>query len=362
MHIHVTYAGGTIGMVHSPRGLRPGADLAGWLADLLTRHPTSDDAVPPASPSASLTTSLTTLQPLIDSADAAPHTWQAIVDDVHAHASRADAFVVLHGTDTLAYTAAALSYALTELDQPVVITGSQLPLGARSSDAPGNVTGALQAIVQGAPPGVHVFFADRLLAGNRATKVSSWSFQGFDSPNAAPLAIAGAPWHWSPASRTSGQGQGWPTPQPLTSHDIVVVDLVPGLTPARLDALLTPRPVAAILRAFGVGNVPGGEAGLATVVADAVAAGVAVVIASQCAQGEVRLGQYAAGDAVARAGAVGSADMTLEATYAKLQFLASQGLRGAELGAWMGRNLAGELTPSSRAPSPLVSDAGRQAD
>ncbi|OMG28756.1 L-asparaginase 1, partial [Actinomyces naeslundii] len=127
-------------------------------------------------------------------------------------------------------------------------------------------------------------------------------------------------------------------------HDVVVVDLAPGITATRLEALLTPLPEAVVLRAFGVGNVPSQEPGLTAVVERAIASGTAVVVTSQCHESEVLLGHYEAGDALARSGAVGSRDMTLEAAYAKVQFLLSQGLRGPELAAWMGRSIAGELT------------------
>ena len=119
MHVHITYTGGTIGMVDSPHGLVPGADLEGWLTSLLEGTPLARSV------------SVTSLDPLIDSSNATPLSWQAIVDDLRSHADQTPeaAFVVLHGTDTMAYTSAALSYALTDLSTPVVVTGSQLPLG-----------------------------------------------------------------------------------------------------------------------------------------------------------------------------------------------------------------------------------------
>ena len=122
-----------------------------------------------------------------------------------------------------------------------------------------------------------------------------------------------------------------------------MVDLTPGITAARLEALLTPLPDAVILRAFGVGNIPSQEPGLPDIVEQVVTAGTAVIVTSQCHEAEVLLGRYEAGDALARSGAVGSRDMTLEAAYAKVQFLLSQGLRGGELARWMGRSIAGEL-------------------
>ena len=331
MHVHITYTGGTIGMVDSPHGLVPGADLEGWLDSQLASTPLARSV------------SVTSLEPLIDSSNATPLSWQAIVDDLRAHAA-ADpqtAFVILHGTDTMAYTSAALSYALTDLRVPVVVTGSQLPLGVLGTDAAANVTGALQAATSGHLDGVALFFGHRLLAGNRATKSSSWAFTGFDSPNAAPLATAGSPWQWD---RTAWAGAGWKEAAPYARHDVVVVDLVPGITAARLEALLTPLPEAVILRAFGVGNVPSQEPGLTDVVERVIDAGTPVIVTSQCHESEVLLGHYEAGDALARSGAVGSRDMTLEAAYAKVQFLLSQGLAGDDLTHWMGRSIAGELS------------------
>ena len=324
MHVHITYTGGTIGMVDSPHGLVPGADLEGWLTSLLEGTPLARSV------------SVTSLDPLIDSSNATPLSWQAIVDDLRSHADQAPeaAFVVLHGTDTM-------SYALTDLSTPVVVTGSQLPLGVLGSDAAANVTGALKAATSGRIGGISLFFGHRLLAGNRATKSSSWAFTGFESPNAAPLATTGAPWQWAAQTPT---GTGWKDAAPYARHDVVVVDLAPGITATRLEALLTPLPEAVVLRAFGVGNVPSQEPGLTAVVERAIASGTAVVVTSQCHESEVLLGHYEAGDALARSGAVGSRDMTLEAAYAKVQFLLSQGLRGPELAAWMGRSIAGELT------------------
>lgn len=332
MRLHVTYTGGTIGMVESPQGLVPGADLEGWLTRLLEGTDLADDDL-----------TFSSLDPLIDSSNATPRSWQQVVDELRAHAEgprAADGLVVLHGTDTMAYTSAALSYALTGLGRPVVVTGSQLPALSPGSDAAANVTGALQAARHPGAAGVSLFFGHRLLAGNRATKTSAWSFEAFSSPAHPPLARAGAPWQWSTAP---GRGEGWPQPLPYRRHDVAVIDIVPGMTATRLEAMLTPLPEAVILRAFGVGNVPSQEPGLTKLIASVTAAGTAIVVTSQCHDARVALGRYETGDALARAGAVGSADMTLEATYTKVQFLLSQGLRGAELARWVGRSLAGEL-------------------
>ena len=337
MRIHITYTGGTIGMVESPHGLVPGADMRGWLRRLLDDAHMNPDLI-----------SFTELNPLIDSSNATPDNWQTMIDDLRAHRDEADTFVVLHGTDTMSYSSAALSYALTDFGKPVVFTGAQHPLGKIESDAAANVAGALNAAMQsvGRFHGVGLFFGQHLFAGNRVSKSSSWAFEGFSSPSSEPLARTGTPWHWY-AGIAAADGCGWRDPKPYGRHDVAVIDMAPGITAARLEAMLTPRPEAAILRAYGVGDVPSDEPGLTDVIADALRDGVPVVIASQCQQAEVLLGHYEVSDAIARAGAIGSGDMTLEATYAKVMFLLSQGVDAADFGRWMSTSIAGEISPHS---------------
>ncbi|AZZ38793.1 asparaginase [Acidipropionibacterium jensenii] len=332
MRVEILYTGGTLGMVDTPQGLAPGADLEGWLHRLLSGTEL-DRGV-----------GLVTFDHLIDSANATPEDWQHIVDELWARHDDADAFVVLHGTDTMAYAAAALSYALTGFDKPVVLTGAQYPLGVVGTDAAPNVTGALRAAMAGQSFGVAIFFGHKLLRGTRVTKTSSWAFQGFGSPSVPELARTGAPWQWTaPGPR----GCGWDSPRPYRRCDIAVLDLAPGITADRLAAMIDPRPEAVVLRAFGVGNAPSDEPGLVDVIAATIADGVPVVVTSQCHQADVLLGHYEAGWELARAGAIGSEDMTLEAVYAKLVFLLSQGLGAEEVAHWMGTSIAGELTVRS---------------
>lgn len=335
MRTHILYTGGTLGMVETPQGLAPGADLAGWLDRLL-------DGTEMAG-----TVEMTSFEHLIDSSNATPDDWRAIVEDLWAHHDSADAFVVLHGTDTMAYTSAALSYALTGFGKPVVMTGAQYPLGVVGTDAAPNVTGALRAATSGKVGGVAVFFGHKLLAGARVTKTSSWSYQGFDSPAVPALAFTGAPWQWM---QPAGGATGWPDPAPYRRHDVLVLDLVPGVTAARLAAALDPPPEAVVLRAFGTGNVPSEEPGLTDLLARTIASGVPIAVASQCVQAEVLLGHYEAGYALAQSGAIGAHDMTLEALYAKLVFLLCQGLSGTGLVEAMDRNIAGELTTDPDQP------------
>lgn len=334
MRIHVTYTGGTIGMVETEHGLAPGADMRAWLDHVIKGTQLKPEQV-----------SFTELEPLIDSSNATPENWQAIVDDLRRYSEYdVDAFVILHGTDTMSYTAAALSYALTDFDKPVIVTGSQLPLGPIESDATANVTGALNAALSGKAKGVSLFFGHHLFAGTRVTKSSSWAFEAFSSPATAPEALTGAPWRWFPVRE---EGCVWANPKPYSRHDVAVIDMAPGITAARLKAMLTPLPEAVILRAYGVGNIPADEPGLVDVLAEAIDADVPVIIASQCQQSVILVGHYEASDAIGRAGAVGAVDMTLEALYAKVVFLLSQGIRGRELSEWIAKPIAGELTPMS---------------
>ena len=191
-----------------------------------------------------------------------------------------------------------------------------------------------------------VFFDHELLDGARVTKASSYDLRAFTSPNVPLLARQSPTWQWL---RTPQSGQGWgepgsSRPAPYRRCDVPVFSMVPGMGTDRLTSMLRPLPQAVLLRAFGVGNVPTEEPGLITVLERTIAAGVPVVVASQCYQADVDPNRYAAGRELAEVGAVGARDMTVEAAYAKICFLISQGLRGGELARWIGVNIAGELT------------------
>ena len=318
-------------MVDSPDGLRPGADLQGWFGSQL-------DGIELAS-----NITMSTLDPLIDSSEATPEDWQAIVDDINAHAGQTDAFLVLHGTDTMAYSAAALSYALADLGKPVVLTGSQYPLGVVGSDASANVTGALRAAISPHAQGVMLFFGHKLLAGNRATKTSSWAFRGFESPSVSPMARTGAPWRWYGAPSA---GTGWQRSQPLHA---------PGRrrhrrgprherrAAARDDDAPPGRPHPAHLRCGQHPRLRAGPRGCPG------RACTAPRCRSSSPPSATRQKSCSATTRPAtpspQLGAIGAHDMTLEALYAKTVFLLSQGMRGADFTRWMDRSIAGELTP-----------------
>ncbi|MEU6131861.1 asparaginase [Saccharopolyspora sp. NPDC047091] len=313
------YTGGTIGMIDSPRGLEPGADVESEVAALLRDRP-------------DVTVGFHAFEQLIDSSDATPDDWQRIVDHLRAHRDEHDAFVVLHGTDTLAHSAAAVSYALAGFGKPVVFTGAQVPFALPGSDAADNVRGAVEAVTSGAVGrALAVFFDGELIAGPRATKSSALDRHGFTSPHPAPVAERPAPALGALA--------------PYRRQDIAVVTVVPGMNAERFRHLTSPAPDAVLLRGYGLGVGPSGEPGFTQVIEELSSGGTPVVVLSQSQRSRIDLDRYAAGRALLDAGAIGAADMTFEAAYAKLCFLLSQRIPAADLPAWLHTDLAGELTP-----------------
>ena len=335
MRIHVIYAGGTIGMVETDTGFAPGADLDGWLTELVAKRPDTCEVA------------LTEFETLIDSSNATPADWQALVDALWELRESADGFIVLHGTDTMAYTAAALSFALRAFGKPIVITGSQLPIGAMDTDAHANVVDAIMALTSGNVTGVALVFGRSVMSGACATKWSSWNFEGFVSPNAPILATTGAPWRWEERVEHT-YPEVFLEPLAYDRQDVVVLDLVPGITADRVTSVLEPRPKAVILRAYGTGNIPADEPGLVDALGAAVRDGTHVIVSSQCPQATVVLGHYEAGYALSELGAISAYNMTFEACYVKSLFLLSQGVEGEDFKRWMETPLCGELVNDSR--------------
>lgn len=329
------YTGGTLGMVPDADGLLvPGADVPGFLTSLVRERGLDLDL------------DLHTFEHLIDSSNATPEQWEAIAEQIRVGADDVDGFVVLHGTDTTAYTSAALAYALTDVRVPVVLTGAQLSIVEPGSDGPDNAAGALIAAATPGWSGVAVHFDGLLLSGPRASKVSSYAMRGFDSPMVPPLGrVESGRLTWQ---ATPEGGVGWPDPKPYRHRDVVVVSFAPGMTADRLAALLTPAPEAVLVRSYGVGGGPDEEPGIADVLAATVAAGVPVAVASQCPQANVDLARYAVGGFLEDCGAAGVVDATVEAAYAKLVFLLCQGVAPKDFPRWLATNIAGEITPGGR--------------
>ena len=334
--ILVLNAGGTIGM---------GPDASGSLAPLpvseLVAHARPRD-------DAGFGVTFASFRQPLDSSRMRPADWVMIADAIVALAPGHTGIVVLHGTDTLAYTASALSFMLAGVDRPIVLTGAQRPITEYRSDAPQNLTTASMIAsprTHELPivPEVSVWFYDTLLRGNRTTKVDADSYTGFASPNVPPLGQAGVTLKIdSSALLPAGKG-------PLrrvagVCPDVAAVRLHPALDASQLDAILSrPGLRGAVIEAYGSGNGPT-EPDFLEVMKRANDAGIAMVITTQCGAGTVRQGYYAAGAALFETGAVSGLDLTFESAITKLMVLLDQNPaeRVREL---MGVPLVGELTP-----------------
>jgi len=311
--LFVLYTGGTFGM---------GPDAAGSLVPLDLRE--IRDHLPFLRRLPLALTVATFVDP-IDSSAMRPSDWIDIADAIVSHAPGHAGVVVLHGTDTMAYTASALSFLLEGIDVPVVLTGAQRPVTELRSDGRENLVTALAIAaghLAGAPlvPEVTIFFADRLLRGNRAVKVHADSYRGFASPNHQPLATAGVSIEFdTTAIRAPGVG-------PIRRNGgicaaVTGLRLHPGTDRHDLEAVLDrPGLRGFVLEAYGAGNGPT-ESWFLDPLRSAVERGVTVCVTTQCRAGSVVGGLYATGSALLATGAVSGGDMTFEAALTKLMVL-----------------------------------------
>lgn len=330
----ILHTGGTIGMQPSPQGYVPAAGFFERLARHLKGQ--APDTLPAYR--------LIELAPLIDSADSAPADWNRIVAALAEHWREYDAFIVLHGTDTLAYTASALSFMLGPLDKPVLLTGAQIPLGEPRSDAVNNLsTALLMAADPAIPREVCIVFHDRLLRGNRARKVRSQGFDAFDSPDAPWLGEGGIHLNLH-GHRALPLGTPDFTQRHFASGAVAMLLVHPGLSISLLDAVLAdPALKGLVLLTYGVGNPPGLDGALIDRLTQAGQAGIAILNVSQCQQGRVVQGTYATGAALQAAGVIAGQDLTPEAALTKLQVLIADGLQGEALRSALATPLRGEM-------------------
>lgn len=303
---------------------------------------------PPSAYSRHIRYGILEFQPLLDSSSISSSGWTEIALTVKENYHLFDGFVVLHGTDSLAYTASALSFMMSDLGKPVILTGSQASIFALQSDAVDNLLGSLIIAGTFVIPEVGLFFHNTLFRGNRTTKISASSFEAFDSPNCDHLAKVtslGVDVNWSLVRRPTAIAEFQVTRYLDTAH-VACVHIFPGIRPEMVDSVLrAPDLRGLILVTFGMGNAPGVVDGsLTKVIREAVERGIVIVNVSQCTNGFVSP-LYAPGTALGRAGAVFGHDLTTEAALTKLSYLlALPGLRYEEITARMLRSLRGEMT------------------
>lgn len=258
----------------------------------------------------------------LDSGDMQPHHWVELARAVHEalgerqgdRTRRFDGVVIIHGTDTMAYTASALAFLLAGLDRPVVLTGAMRPLGDIRTDARANLVDACELATMPVPE-VGIAFNSKLLRGCRSTKLDAWGMDAFGSPGCAPLVTLGV---------GCELGAHVLPPRAITDFDpriesrVLAVRVFPGLDPALLHGALRTGVRGLVLEAYGTGNIPHLEKSLVPVIEDAVARDVPVAVVSQCTRGAVELSRYEGGARAAQAGAFGAGHMTTHATLVKL--------------------------------------------
>ena len=323
-HVRVLYTGGTIGMQASANGLAPASGFDTRMQEQLAQP---DAPVVPH-------WSFEQMSPLIDSANMTPAYWLKLRDAIvrAVEEDHCDAVLVLHGTDTLAYSAAAMSFQLLGLPAPVLFTGSMLPAGAPDSDAWENVNGALLALGAGQPAGVQLFFHGELLSPNRCAKIRSYGRRPFA------------------ALQRNGGGrpaQALPAQLSYCQHrelaNVAVLALVPGFDPQLLHAVLENGIQALILECFGSGTGPSDDEAFLNALRHARDKGIVVVAITQCHEGGVELDVYEAGSRLREAGVLSGGGMTREAALGKLHGLLGIGLSNREVRQFVELDLCGEL-------------------
>lgn len=337
--ILIIYTGGTIGMIENPvtRSLQP-FDFTHLI-----------DNVPKIR---KLDYDIENIQfnPPIDSSDMSPQHWVDIARHIETNYDRFDGFVVLHGTDTMAYTASALSFMLENLHKPVIITGSQLPIGEVRTDGEENLITALQIAaatdMMGEPMvrEVAILFENYLWRGNRSTKMSADNFNAFKSNNYPSLAKIGLGIHFNEEALWRVQAKRPLKVQYVLDTAVMFLDLNPGITEAVLrHQLSTPGIKGIVLKTFGAGNAPT-YAWFTEAVKEAVERDIVILNVTQCVNGGVHAKMYMSGNQLASTGVVSGHDITSEAAITKMMYLFGLGLSTAEVRRYLECSLCGEVS------------------
>ncbi|XDV11872.1 hypothetical protein PO909_000674, partial [Leuciscus waleckii] len=281
--------------------------------------------------------------PLLDSCNMDKDDWARIGKDIEENYDRYDGFVVLHGTDTMAYTTSALSFMCENLGKPVIFTGSQVPIFERRNDGRENLLGALLIAGEYVIPDVCLYFHHKLYRGNRVTKVDSGSFDAFNSPNLPPLAIAEVDIkiNWDAVVRANPTAKF--TVNTQWNSNVGLLRLFPGITADTVKKFLQ-KMDGIVLETYGSGNAPDNRPDLLDAIRKATKRGLIMINCTQCLRGTVTA-TYATGQALHEAGVIAGCDMTAEAALSKLSYvLAKQDLSTEEKKKMLMRNLRGEMT------------------
>ena len=337
--ILLIYTGGTIGMIQNPE---TGA-LTSFNFDHLLQHV-------PEIKQFNLDIFAYAFEPPIDSSDMNPSSWSELVSIIYSNYERYDGFVILHGTDTMAFTASALSFMLEGLMKPIILTGSQLPIGALRTDGKENLLTAIEIAAAKNPDGtpvvpeVCVFFHEKLMRGNRTTKISAENFDAFESNNYPVLARSGIEINFNTHYIKPYDSGSVLTPHYTMDSNIIIFSLFPGIGPDIVKKILcSPDIKGIIFRTFGSGNAPQ-STWLTEALTEATKAGKVIVNITQCSTGSVKMHLYETGRQLLEAGIISGKDSTVEAALTKLMYLLGQGLTPEVIRSEMKRSIAGEMT------------------
>jgi len=332
--VYIAYTGGTIGMKKASAGYVP---AAGYLQKQMKRLPELKNKKMPAF-------DIHEYDPLKDSSNMTPQDWLEIADDIAAHHDQYDGFVVLHGTDTMAYSASALPFMLQGLQKPVIITGAQIPLCEIRNDARENLITAMLIAADFAIPEVCLCFGSKLLRGNRASKIDAEGFEAFASPNFPELGTVGTEIkiNWDLVLSPS-QASEPVVVRPMRASRVAVLRLFPGISADMVRNVLQPPIKGVVLETYGTGNAPQ-DPQLIGALKTASEGGIVIINCTQCIKGSVNMEDYATSSALAQAGVISGFDMTVEAALAKMAYLFSRDLEPEQVKAKMQSNMRGELT------------------
>lgn len=331
--IYIAYTGGTIGMQKSKHGYIP---ISGYLQKQILKMPEFYSQEMP-------NFIIKEYDPLIDSSNMTPIEWQIIADDIGKNYNKYDGFIILHGTDTMAYTASALSFMLENLEKPIIVTGSQIPLSEIRSDGRQNLLNSLLMAANYPINEVTLFFHHRLYRGNRTTKSCTDSFDAFSSPNLKPLLEVGVNIRFFYKEKLKKNQKKLKVYQ-IAPQPISIITIYPGISSQVIQNFLLYPVKALILCTYGIGNAPQSREFLKELHL-AYEKHIIIVNLTQCTSGRVDMNGYATGSSLMKVGVISGYDLTIESALTKLHFLLSQNISKENIRFQMQNNLRGELTP-----------------